>query len=149
MTQRTASPFSNLNRLIAMPTASQPAQTATVPPSMPKHAPNKLGNKETSLQSAKEASVSASPTAPDAKPIPLTPEPPQKHTLTRKQTFEFTKSELDFLAEVKFQLRDLGVTKNEIVQTGLELVAKDYAANRAKSYLMRKFASRHTDNDFV
>ena len=93
--------------------------------------------------------MSAAPAPSTATPIPITPDPPQRHTLTRKQTFEFSKSELEFLTAVKFQLRHLGVTKNEIVQTGLELVAKDYAANPAASYLMRKFAARHTDDEFV
>ena len=150
MTQRTTSPFSNLNKLIATPSPSVPAKPqADTPPATPDSAPSKLGNKETSKQPGQEAAVSVSPPLPATTPIPITPDPPHKQSLTRKQTFEFTKSELEFLTEIKFQLRHLGVTKNEIVQTGLELVAKDYAANRTQSYLVRKFAARSTDNEFA
>ena len=148
MTQRTPSPYANLNKLIATPSASMPAKPhADEPPATPDQPPSNLGSKETSKQPAQEGSVSPPP--PVITPIALTPDPPQKHALTRKQTFEFTKAELEFLTEMKFQLRDLGVTKNEIVQTGLELVAKDYAANHAASYLLRKFAVRHTDDGFA
>ena len=148
MTQRTPSPYANLNKLIATPASSVPAKPhADPPPSTPERAPSKLGNKETSLQPGQEAA--ASPTPPATTPLPITPDPPHKQSLTRKQTYEFTRSELEFLTAVKFQLRHLGVTKNEIVQTGLELVAKDYAANQTQSYLVRKFALRQTEDEFV
>lgn len=65
--------------------------------------------------------------------------------MTRKQTFELTKAELDFMDTAKYELRALGVTKNEMVLTGLELLAKDYYANRKRSYLYRKFASREAE----
>ena len=65
--------------------------------------------------------------------------------MTRKQTFELTRAELDFMDKAKFELRALGVTKNEMVLTGLELLAKDYNANRKRSYLYRKFASREAE----
>ena len=150
MTQRTPSPYANLNKLIATPAAAVPTKShADEPPSIPDNAPSKLGNKETSKQPGQEASVSASPTPPAPTPLPIIPDPPHRQSLTRKQTFEFTKAELEFLTEIKFQLRHLGVTKNEIVQTGLELVAKDYAANQTQSYLMRKFAVRHTEDEFA
>jgi hypothetical protein len=78
-------------------------------------------------------------------PVPFTPEPLQGRQMTRKQTFELTKAELDFMDKAKFELRALGVTKNEMVVTGLELLAKDYEANQQNSYLYRKFASRKVE----
>jgi hypothetical protein len=147
MTQPT-SPFSNLSKLIATPTTAPfPAPTNT--PVDEDKSPRNLGNKETSKQPSKEASVPAAPPLPSPTPIPLIPDPPSKQNLTRKQTFEFTKKELDFMAEIKFQLRHLGVTKNELVQTGLELLAKDYAANKEQSYLVRKFAVRSKEEEFA
>jgi hypothetical protein len=74
-----------------------------------------------------------------ARQIPFEPEAPRRQLLRRKQTFELSQGELDFLDEVKFQLRELGVTKNEVIRTALELLAKDYQTNKETSFLVRKF----------
>jgi hypothetical protein len=102
---------------------------------------NKLPGKQTTSLERKQAPQAVSPTKkPPRRPIAFEPDVPRRRRLGRKQTFEFNKRELDFLDEVKFQLRELGVTKNEIVRTALELLAKDYEANKETSFLVRKFA---------
>jgi len=73
------------------------------------------------------------------RPVPFEPEAPRRQLIRRKQTFELSQGELDFLDEVKFQLRELGVTKNEMIRTALELLSKDYQANKETSFLVRKF----------
>jgi hypothetical protein len=101
----------------------------------------KLPEKRTIFPERKPALQKASrKKEPPMRPIAFEPDVPRRHRLGRKQTFEFSKGELDFLDETKFQLRELGVTKNEIVRTALELLAKDYVANKETSFLVRKFA---------
>jgi hypothetical protein len=130
-------PFANLNldKLLATPTPS----AKPTPP-----APEKQANKETRKQPSSPVELPSEPKKPTI-PVPFTPDPLQKRPLTRKQTFELTENELEFMAQVKFELRELGITKNEMVITGLELLAKDYQANKKNSYLYRKFASRKSD----
>ena len=101
---------------------------------------SKLPTKTTRLPTTKQASQEARPKKETpARLVPFEPEAPRRQLLRRKQTFELSKGELDFLDEVKFQLRELGVTKNEVIRTGLELLAKDYQANKETSFLVRKF----------
>ncbi len=104
-----------------------------------KQASKHSGNRS-SLPTTRQASQEARPKQETpARPVPFEPEAPRRQLLRRKQTFEFSKGELDFLDEVKFQLRELGVTKNEVIRTALELLSKDYQANKETSFLVRKF----------
>jgi hypothetical protein len=96
---------------------------------------NKLFRKQASHQESPKKGASAVP-------ICFEPDSTGKLKFWRKQTFEFSKEELDFLNEVKFHLRELGVTKNKVVRTALELLAKDYQANKEVSFLVRKFTRR-------
>jgi hypothetical protein len=101
---------------------------------------SKLPTKKTRLPSTGHASQEARPKKETpSRPIPFEPEAPRRQLLRRKQTFELSQGELDFLDEVKFQLRELAVTKNEVIRTGLELLSKDYQANKETSFLVRKF----------
>ena len=74
--------------------------------------------------------------------IPIGPNPPAKQEYTKKQTFEFSKDELRFLKQIKLELEEYKVTQNEVVRAGIELLAKDYVANRRESFLVRKFQLR-------
>lgn len=122
------------------PADNQPPSSAQAPrPDAP--APEKPANKETRKQPSPLAEQL--PAAPSL--VPFTPDPLLTRPLTRKQTFEFTKNELDFMDLVKYELRDLGITKNEMVATAVELLAKDYKANHRHSYLYRKYASRKAE----
>jgi hypothetical protein len=101
---------------------------------------SKLPTKKTSLPTTRPSSQESSrKEETPARPVPFEPEAPRRQLLRRKQTFELSKGELDFLDEVKFQLRELSVTKNEVIRTALELLAKDYQANKETSFLVRKF----------
>jgi hypothetical protein len=125
-------PFGGLDKLLLSPTQPEKkAQEKTRP---------KQTSKKTRKQAEKEPPAPKAITSPSTT-IPFDPEPPQKQRLTRKQTFEFSKDELDFLDTAKFELRESGVTKNEIIRTGLELLAKDHQANKEASFLVRKITS--------
>jgi hypothetical protein len=101
---------------------------------------SQLGGNRTSLPTTRQASQESSmKEETPARPVPFEPDAPRKQLLRRKQTFELSQGELDFLDEVKFQLRELDVTKNEVIRTALELLSKDYQANKETSFLVRKF----------
>ena len=128
---------------LPVPSAPPPPPSAQTPqPGL--LTPEKQGNKETRKQPS-PSRVQGDGQSGKATPVPFAPEPLQGKPMTRKQTFELTRAELDFMDKAKFELRALGVTKNEMVLTGLELLAKDYNANRKRSYLYRKFASREAE----
>jgi hypothetical protein len=110
----------------------------------------KQGNKEAGWLPSQPATPS--PVYRDGKSgkpslVPFTPEPIPGRQLTKKQTFELHKAHVDFMDQAKFELRALGVSKEEMVRTGLELLAKDYSANQKNSYLYRKFASREVEEE--
>jgi hypothetical protein len=148
MTQR-STPFGNLSKLLITTTNVQPPEEQRPNPSTASKPETNLATKETRKEATQSPSAAPNASGPRPFPIPLTPNPPVKPGLTRKQTFEFTKTELEFMAETKFQLREYGITKNEIIQTGLELLAKDYRTNQEASYLVRKFSARKAGNDFA
>jgi hypothetical protein len=134
-----SNPFLNLDKLLATPT---PPEKPVAPP-LEKQG-NKVVSQETSNQVTPKPVQIPKPRQ-AATPVPFTPDLLQPRPLTRKQTFELTKAELDFMAQAKFELRHISITKNEMVLTGLELLAKDYAANQKNSYLYRKFMSREAE----
>jgi len=125
-----------------LPVPTEP--TRSVPTSTTLLVTDKRPNKETRKQTSPPAEQPNVPRKAAAQ-LSFTPEPLQGRQMTRKQTFELTKAELDFMDKAKFELRQLGVTKNEMVVTGLELLAKDYEANQKHSYLYRKFVSRKSE----
>lgn len=133
-------PFAALDKLLF-----SSAQVAQQPQKQEK---GKQSNKETRKQPKKKTILPTSqkPSLETKKRpsrrVAFEPDVPQKHRLYRKQTFEFSKEELDFLEKAKFHLRELGVTKNEIVRTALELLNKDYQANKETSFLVRKFSGQ-------
>ncbi len=97
------------------------------------------GNKETRKQPRKQVFISD-------EQVSFDPAPPSRQRLYRKQTFAFNETDMDFLDTVKFELRELGVTKNEIVRAGIELLARDYQGNKETSFLVRKFGRKQGNN---
>ena len=98
--------------------------------------PTRQGNKETRNLVKKEAGKEG------AQEASLEPDLPTKPELYRKQTFEFSEAELEFLEDAKTTCRrrfGFHVTKNEIARTALELLAKDFQTNKETSFLVRKF----------
>ncbi len=103
----------------------------------------KLPGKQTRLSANKQANNEPSPqTNKNQKLININPDLPHRQRMYRKQTFEFSQADLDFMDLIKFELRASSVTKNAIVRTGLEALRKDYQANKETSFLVRKFAGK-------
>ena len=101
--------------------------------------PTQQGNKATRNLVEKEPAKDA------AREAALEPDLPTKPELYRKQTFEFSEAELEFLEEAKTTCRrrfGFRVAKNEMVRTALEFLAKDFRVNQETSFLVRKFAGK-------
>ena len=75
----------------------------------------------------------------------LVPSEPKPLALYRKQTFYLGEDELRFMEQAQQTMQTQykhEVFKNEIVRCALELLAKDFAINKDKSFLVRKFVRR-------
>ena len=101
--------------------------------------------KDTSQQGSKETRkrVSKQTITLKSKRVLLQPDLPDNPEFYRKQTFEFSEGELDFLDEAKLTCKRkyrFRVTKNELVRTALEMLSKDFEQNKETSFLVRKFA---------
>ena len=73
----------------------------------------------------------------------MQPDVPDIPEFYRKQTFELSEAELDFLDEAKLVCKrkyKFRVTKNELVRAALELLTKDFETHKETSFLVRKFA---------
>lgn len=77
----------------------------------------------------------------DTNLILFEPEPPILNANFEKGTYEITEEHLDFVNRTNYELRKWKIRKRDIVQTALELLAKDYESNKEQSYLLRKFQS--------
>ena len=101
--------------------------------------PTNQGNKETRKLPSKQTRK------PGSQEVYLEPDAPNKPEFYRKQTFEFSESELDFLDEAKLKCKKrygFRVTKAEIVRTALEFLGKDFQGNKETSFLARKFTGK-------
>jgi len=116
--------FQNKRKLVEKSTPTIPSNHDTT-----NAVTRKQGNKEVSLF------------------IPFIPDKPQRPKLTKKQTFEFGQTELDFLDQAKYELRESKVTKNDVVLTALELLKKDYQQNKETSFLGNKFTSKQGNKE--
>ena len=124
------------------------ATDVTHQPSTDTHQENPPASKPASQPVSLPANQPTSPPEPaptiEAR-IPFDPEPPHhRGDYYKKNTFELYEAEVNFLRQARFDLDPLGVTKNAIVQTALELLAKDYQVNKETSFLVRKFTGHHT-----
>ena len=101
--------------------------------------PSQQGNKQTRKLVGNEVGKTAT------QETALEPDLPTQPELYRKQTFELGEVELNFLEDAKTACRQsfrFRMTKNEIVRTALEFLAKDFLANKQTSFLVRKFAGK-------
>ena len=160
MNNKQDSPFGGLDKLLLSSTQTKKQSQEEIGHGQGNKETRKQPSKQTSLPVSKEASqevsglkplqsaatdkheLEVSQTREMSAAIDFEPDPPRKQRLYRKQTFELSKEELEFLEEAKFQLRELEVTKNEIVRTALELLTKDYQGNKETSFLVRKFTNK-------
>jgi hypothetical protein len=84
-------------------------------------------------------------TTDDAEKAHAVPSEPKPLALYRKQTFYLGADELRFIEHAQETMQAQykhEVFKNDLVRAALELLAKDFAINKDKSFLVRKFVRR-------